>query len=246
VGDRPFIDSGRVVYRDTLRDVAIVHTDSASKALPLRFELAETGEAAYAIGAPDGNMGSFSGGMVSHYHLDADRRRELIQVTAEGAPGSSGGPFLDRKGRVLGMLSEGLPGGNYALGVGSSTLKWALEDFSLNYPFCAVDTTDSASIQMLLDRAFPKLGQGELSAALNPSRLPDEIPWSETIPDLLSTLVFLVVVGLLLLALAAVLIRRHRRLQRIALRKRVRAQFEEIRTKAFLPDPIIEAECGTG
>jgi hypothetical protein len=46
-----------------------------------------------------------------------------------------------------------------------------------------------------------------------------------------------------LLALGAVLMRRHRRLRRDALRRAIRRQLDALRDQAYLPDPLVEFEC---
>jgi S1-C subfamily serine protease len=69
------------------------------------------GSEAYVVGNPYGLYGSLSSGVVSglhrSYHLPDSGRviSGLIQVDAAVNPGNSGGPLLDRSGRVVGIVT---------------------------------------------------------------------------------------------------------------------------------------------
>jgi S1-C subfamily serine protease len=69
------------------------------------------GSDAFVIGNPYGLYGSLSSGVVSgldrSYHLPDSERviHGLIQVDAAVNPGNSGGPLLDRNGRVVGIVT---------------------------------------------------------------------------------------------------------------------------------------------
>lgn len=69
------------------------------------------GSEAYVVGNPYGLYGSLSSGVVSgldrSYHLpdSTDVIHGLIQVDAAVNPGNSGGPLLDRSGRVVGIVT---------------------------------------------------------------------------------------------------------------------------------------------
>jgi S1-C subfamily serine protease len=69
------------------------------------------GSEAYVVGNPYGLYGSLSSGVVSgldrSYHLPDSERviHGLIQVDAAVNPGNSGGPLLDRSGRVVGIVT---------------------------------------------------------------------------------------------------------------------------------------------
>jgi S1-C subfamily serine protease len=72
---------------------------------------ARIGSEAYVVGNPFGLYGSLSVGVVSgldRSFRDPDTEREyhgLIQVDAAVNPGNSGGPLLDRSGRVIGIVT---------------------------------------------------------------------------------------------------------------------------------------------
>jgi S1-C subfamily serine protease len=106
---------GRVTGSDEAQDIAVVTADPVPAAIPpaalgnpgsLRI-----GSDAYIVGNPFGLYGSMSSGVVSGLDRtfrdpDADVVREgLIQVDAAVNPGNSGGPLLDRSGRVVGIVT---------------------------------------------------------------------------------------------------------------------------------------------
>jgi S1-C subfamily serine protease len=69
------------------------------------------GSDAYVVGNPYGLYGSLSSGVVSgldrSYHLPDSTKviHGLIQIDAAVNPGNSGGPLLDRSGRVVGIVT---------------------------------------------------------------------------------------------------------------------------------------------
>jgi S1-C subfamily serine protease len=69
------------------------------------------GTDAYVVGNPFGLVGSLSSGVVSgldraYEQPGTDRTiRGLIQVDAAVNPGNSGGPLIDRDGRVVGIVT---------------------------------------------------------------------------------------------------------------------------------------------
>jgi hypothetical protein len=69
----------------------------------------DVGARVYAVGNPEGLTGTFSEGIVSAIRpLGPDT---LLQLTAAISPGSSGGPVLDERGRVLGVATATLKNG---------------------------------------------------------------------------------------------------------------------------------------
>ena len=80
------------------------------------------GDPVYAIGAPKGLELSFTNGIVSSFRKSSSQF--LIQTTAPIAPGSSGGPLLDKSGLVVGVTTSRImdaPGIYFS--VGSSDVK---------------------------------------------------------------------------------------------------------------------------
>lgn len=90
------------------KDIAILST-KCSKSIPLKVRKTQvkTGDQVYAIGTTEGIFeGTLSEGIVS------SASRELgglsyIQFTAPVSQGNSGGPLLDNKGCVVGIVSKG-------------------------------------------------------------------------------------------------------------------------------------------
>ncbi|MGH8118345.1 MAG: S1C family serine protease [Rhodanobacteraceae bacterium] len=78
----------------------------------------QVGEAVFAIGSPEGLGGTLSDGIVSS--LRPDDGGNYIQTTAAISPGSSGGGLFDSNGRLLGLTTFNVRGGqqlNFALPV---------------------------------------------------------------------------------------------------------------------------------
>jgi S1-C subfamily serine protease len=80
-------------------------------------ELPPVGTKVYAIGAPLGLTNTLSEGLISG-HREVDSSLTLLQTTAGISPGSSGGPLLSESGKVLGITTASLRGGqnlNFAI-----------------------------------------------------------------------------------------------------------------------------------
>lgn len=76
----------------------------------------QIGDVVYAVGNPLGFEGTFSQGIISA--IRELESRQIIQITAPISPGSSGGPILNNKGQVIGMLVSTIEGGqniNFAI-----------------------------------------------------------------------------------------------------------------------------------
>lgn len=86
-------------------DIAILSTE-CKKSSPLKFRLSEinTGETVYVIGSSLGLSGSLSNGIVSSANRNINGN-EYIQTTAPMSHGNSGGPLIDKKGDVIGIVS---------------------------------------------------------------------------------------------------------------------------------------------
>lgn len=87
------------------------------------------GDEVFAVGNPKGLEGTFSQGIVSS--IRKENSINLIQITAAISPGSSGGPVIDEKGKVIGIASGAIESGqslNFAIPV--SFLKVLLNNIS--------------------------------------------------------------------------------------------------------------------
>ena len=98
--------SGEVAGTDPKHDLAIVRMDAKpAGAVPLwqkpRTKLPQTGDQLLLVGSPYGLYGTVTTGIVSRVSSTA------IQTDAAANPGNSGGPAIDRTGRVVGVLLAG-------------------------------------------------------------------------------------------------------------------------------------------
>jgi S1-C subfamily serine protease len=79
-------------------------------------EPVSVGETIYVLGNPEGLVGSISQGIVSGIRRLGTS--QLIQITASISPGSSGGPVINTRGRVIGVVTASLTEGqnlNFAI-----------------------------------------------------------------------------------------------------------------------------------
>jgi S1-C subfamily serine protease len=107
-------------------DLALVHVTGGM--LPASAELAHTlpgrGDPVTAVGYPLGGELTITDGHVVDV-VDGTTFGEtgsIIRATARVRPGNSGGPLLDEKGRVLGVISAFEVSTGYALAIPASTL----------------------------------------------------------------------------------------------------------------------------
>jgi serine protease Do len=104
---------GRVVEKLKDIDLALVRvslTKHATLAIEPRPEL-RVGSWVASIGHGRGGLWSFNTGMVSNIYPDGDDR-PIFQTQIPLNPGNSGGPVLDRHGRVVGIVTSGIEGSN--------------------------------------------------------------------------------------------------------------------------------------
>ena len=107
--------NAEVVGTDPSTDLAVLRVD-ASRALlePLRFAdsgAVEVGDPVLAFGSPFGLEGTVTSGIVSALHREMTAPNtylitDTIQTDAAINHGNSGGPLLDRRGRVIGVNAQ--------------------------------------------------------------------------------------------------------------------------------------------
>ncbi|MDR2420586.1 MAG: trypsin-like peptidase domain-containing protein [Oscillospiraceae bacterium] len=109
---------------DMLADCALIQVGDGGDSFPT-LEVGDyepkTGAEAFTIGNPIGLINSFSRGIVSTAKRELDGVR-YIQIDAAISAGSSGGALLDAAGRVIGITSAGMSGGqslNLAMPIGA-------------------------------------------------------------------------------------------------------------------------------
>jgi S1-C subfamily serine protease len=96
---------------DPDHDIAVLKVEQVrARSLVLGHNVTvEIGQKVYVVGNPHGLAGTFSEGIVSG--VRGQGPDTLIQITAPISPGSSGGPVLDESGRVIGVATATLKGG---------------------------------------------------------------------------------------------------------------------------------------
>jgi S1-C subfamily serine protease len=104
-----------VIFRDREKDLALIRPTKASVTNPLPLCYAaypKPGEEVFALGSPLGLANTVTRGITSSVRIsEADSRSiipegsTLIQTDAAVSPGNSGGPLLNNKGEVIGMMT---------------------------------------------------------------------------------------------------------------------------------------------
>ena len=116
----------KLVGSDPSTDIAVVRVDAPAAALhPLTFansDAVEVGDSVYAIGNPFGLERTMTAGIVSATGRDIQAPngltiRNAIQTDAPINHGNSGGPLIDRFGRVIGINAQ-IEGGTVDANVG--------------------------------------------------------------------------------------------------------------------------------
>jgi len=93
-----------VVDRDPVRDLALLQAPSLSLPfIELRDEPAAIGEPVHAVGAPAGERRVSEGTVTDVLDLESDGVTE-VQTDADIDQGNSGGPLLDDRGRLVGVV----------------------------------------------------------------------------------------------------------------------------------------------
>ncbi len=96
-----------IVGIDEYNDIVILKSPyKKCSPLSLSIQNLEIGDDVYAIGSPRGLDATFSSGIISSIR-DVDNIK-IIQTTAPISPGNSGGPLLNNKSKVIGVVTASL------------------------------------------------------------------------------------------------------------------------------------------
>ena len=107
--------TGQIASQQPENDIAVIHADTPPEQLVPAVlgdpRSVRIGDEAFVIGNPFGLSGSISSGVISGLDRSFKEREGgltlngLIQVDAAVNPGNSGGPLVDRGGRVIGIVA---------------------------------------------------------------------------------------------------------------------------------------------
>ena len=152
---------------DKTNDLALLKiTVYGVKPLPLgNSNTVRIGETIYVAGNPIGLEGTVSDGIISGRR---DRHtKERLQMTAPISPGSSGGPVLNREGKVIGVSVSGYHGlgvQNLNFAIPSNYLKTLLARSGIVKPFSQVSQSISAETYFI--RGYEKAELGDYNGAI--------------------------------------------------------------------------------
>lgn len=110
-----------VIARDEVRDIAVLSFgESVGRGLRPADATPALGQPVWAFGAPLGIEFTLTQGMISHLgrQVEANVPILLLQHDAAVNPGSSGGPLVDARGRLVGMNSRIADGSRLFVGMG--------------------------------------------------------------------------------------------------------------------------------
>ena len=144
VGQKTKYDIEGITAIDPQRDLVILKVSASDpQALSLGdSDAVQVGESVYAVGNPKGLEGTFSQGIISSIReVGMDK---LLQITAPISPGSSGGPVLNKVGKVIGVSVATFRGGqNLNFAIPSNYLKALVAQVGPAKPFLREKTARS-------------------------------------------------------------------------------------------------------
>ena len=135
---------------DKEHDLAIVKvTGVDAPALPLGdSDTVKVGESVYVAGNPKGLEGTISNGIISAIRTEGNLAvGKVIQITAPISPGSSGGPVLNDKGKVVGIsVATRRDGQNLNFAIPVNYLKELMGQGGSGTPLAQAESSDDQSI----------------------------------------------------------------------------------------------------
>ena len=156
-----------IVATDKENDLAVLKV-TASGVTPLSLGDSDTvniGAKVYVAGNPKGLEGTFSDGLISRRESYPKKR---LQMTAPISPGSSGGPVLNSKGKVIGIsvsVHRALDAQNLNFAIPSNALKALLAKAGPAKPLSQSSQSISAETYFL--RGFAKCELGLYHTAIS-------------------------------------------------------------------------------
>jgi serine protease Do len=106
--------TGRVLARDSFRDVALIDTGTRFSTPPyLNAGLPGVATEVYAVGSPikESLESTVTRGIISAFRTDPASGKRFIQADVAVSPGSSGGPLFSSDGKIVGMSAAKYSGG---------------------------------------------------------------------------------------------------------------------------------------
>ena len=94
------------VYFDKVKDIALMHSDKLNSKINFSDGHVDTGERVYAIGNSKGYGLCIVDGLVSDNSRTVNGN-EYIMISAPTTNGNSGGPLLNSRGELIGMVTAG-------------------------------------------------------------------------------------------------------------------------------------------
>jgi S1-C subfamily serine protease len=125
----------RVIAQNKVSDLALLHLTKSPPALaPISvgaISSVQVAEDIHVIGHPNGNLWSYSTGVVSQirdgynwtYSDGSKHEAKVLQLQTAINPGNSGGPVLDDQGKLLGLIAMSEEGQNLDYAVAADVIQ---------------------------------------------------------------------------------------------------------------------------